>query len=234
VAAGDQGRLPVTPETAVGLPALMAVIRLISHAAGLVPLNVMRGDEDSERERARDTWQWKLLHKRPGPPPTTPFNFKADLAAQFTGRATPTSARSSRPPQPPDGRRVLELMPMNPGQVKPKRADNGSVVFTDSTGKAPVERGTDEIIHIRSFSLTGGLGACPRSRQARTFVSAGLQRQQFEERHLANGIAPSIALKFPQGMTEDQAKRWLDFIKQEHQGSGKAGKILGLVGGADS
>lgn len=236
VAAGDMGRGAVAPADAVGLPALMAVIRLIAHAAANVPLDVIRGDVDSQRERARDAWQWNLLHERPGPPPMTSANFRADLAAQFCGmgnayvrklkpaRVSPRLTRESP--------RVTELLPLDPGKVKPRRADTGAVVFTDSTGSQPVERGTDEIIQIRSFSMSGGLEGLSPITQARIFVTAALRRQQFEERHLANGIAPSVALTFPASMKEPQAKKWLDFIKQEHSGSGKAGKILGLVGGA--
>jgi phage portal protein BeeE len=45
---------------------VLSVIRLIAHAAALVPIHVVRG-EDELRSRARDTWQWRLLNKRPGP-----------------------------------------------------------------------------------------------------------------------------------------------------------------------
>lgn len=234
VAATDMGAT-IGLEQAVGLPAVLAVIRFISHAAALVPLNVIR--DGSIRERAEDTWQWNLLHKRPGPPPMTPFNFKADLAANFAGRGnayvrkfkpTTASPRLTR-----DTPRVTELMSLHAGQVKPKRLDNGSIAFVDSTGKTPVDRGTDQIIQMRSMSVTrDGLTGVSPITAARTFVSAGLKRHQFEERHLTNGIAPGGAISFPRGMTPDKAAEWLDLIDQKHKGSSKAGKLLGLADGA--
>src|SRR5207302_1463316 len=63
-------------DRAVGLPAVLAVIRLLSHAAGMVPLNVVRGQDGQLREKAFDSWQHDLLRKRPGPPPQIPFTFK--------------------------------------------------------------------------------------------------------------------------------------------------------------
>lgn len=234
VSATDMGAT-IGLERAVGLPAVLAVIRLISHAAAMVPLNVIR--DGSVRERAMDTWQWNLLHKRPGPPPMTPFNFKADLAANFTGRGNAYVRKfkpaTASPRLTRDTARVTELLSINAGQITPKRADNGSVLFKDSTGKVPVDRGTDEIIQMRSFAVSrDGLTGVSPITAARTFVSAGLKRHAFEERHLTNGIAPSAAIGFPRGVTVEQAGRWLDMIEQKHKGSSKAGKLLGMPDGA--
>jgi phage portal protein BeeE len=181
---------PTSLEQAVGLPAVLAVIRLLAHAAALVPMLVLRGEEDQRRTRANDTWQWNLLHKRPGPPPTTPFNFKADLAAQFSGRGN-AYIRKLKPTRVAPGRpRVIELLPLNAGQVKPKRQENGALMFDDSTGGRTVTRGTDEIIQVRSFALGDGLEGVSPITACRLLVSAGLKREQFEERHLTNGIFP--------------------------------------------
>jgi HK97 family phage portal protein len=238
IASSDMGAT-IGLEQAVGLPAVLAVIRFISHAVGLIPFNVVRDVDPSSQvaERAIETWQWSLLNRRPGPPPMTPFNFKADLAANFCGRGnayvrklkpTTYSPRLTR-----DTPRVTELLPLHAGSVKPTRATSGAVVFSDSTGQTPVDRGTDEIIQIRSFAVAkDGLTGISPITACRTFVSAGLKRNQFEDRHLTNGIAPGAAIGFPRGMTEEQAGRWLDMIEQKHKGSAKVGKLLGLPDGS--
>jgi HK97 family phage portal protein len=219
-------------ERAVGLPAVLAVIRLISHAAALVPLHVVRGD-DELRSRARDTWQWRLLNKHPGPPPATAFALKADIAANFAGRGN-AYVRKFKPGRVDPGRpRVIELMSLNAGKVKPRRSMTGDVVFDDNTGATPVPRGTDEIIHIRSFSLGDGLEGLAPITAARLLVSAGLKRAQFEERHLANGIFPGIGLKFPENVDEATAERWIKAIETRHQGSQKAGRTIAVGGGAE-
>jgi phage portal protein BeeE len=115
------------------------------------------------RTRATDTWQWRLLNKRPGAPPATAFALKADLAANFAGRGN-AYVRKLKPPREPGRPRVIELMSLNAGKVKPRARATGDVVFDDSTGgSGPVTRGTDEIIQIRSFSLGDGLEGSRRS-----------------------------------------------------------------------
>lgn len=235
LAAADHGGT-MGMENAVGLPAVLAVIRLISHAAAMVPLHVLRGNEDEIRERARETWQWALLNRAPGPPPSTPFAFKADIAANFAGRGQ-AFVRKLKPvnPQPRLTRetpRVTEMMALNSAQVVARRAPSGAVVFDDTSGPELVTRGTDEIIQIRSFSTRDGLNGVSPITAARTLIEAGLRRNQFEESHLRNGIRPSAALEYPPTVTPEQAREWIDFINAQHQGSGRAGKLFAAGGGA--
>src|SRR6266567_4141505 len=239
VAAQDMGA-SIGLEQAVGLPAVLAVIRFISHAVGLIPFTVVRDTDPTPAivERAIDTWQWQLINRRPGPPPTTPFNLKADLAANFSGRGNayirklkPTTLAPRLTRVTP---RVTELLSIHAGAITPKRADNGAVIYKDSSGKTPVDRGTDEIIQIRSFAVAkDGLSGVSPITACRTFVSAGLKRNEFEARHLTNGMFPGMAVNFPRGMTEEQAGRWLDFLESRHKGSAKAGKAIGVPEGAN-
>lgn len=225
-------------DTAVGLPAVLSVIRLLSHAAGMVPFRVVRGMEGELRQPAQGTWQHHLLYKRPGPPPTTPFNFKADLAAQFAGRGNayirklkPATARTRLSTgQTP---RVTELMVMDGGKITPRRSDSGSVVFDDGSGVKNIERGTDEVIHIRSFATSGGLEGVSPITACRTMIEAGLSRQDFERAHLRNGIFPGVGITFPTSVDQAQGERWLEFIEKQHKGPTRAGKTIIVGGGAE-
>lgn len=249
VSATDMGAT-LGPEQAIGAPAILSVIRFISQAVGLIPFNVLRDTDPSAniRERAVETWQWNLLNRRPAPPPVTPFNLKADIAANFCGfgnaylrKFKPTTVVPRFSGQTP---RVTELMSLHGGSVSVKRAGadgqqsapvpNGAIYFEDSTGTTNVARSTSDIIHIRSFSIDkDGLTGVSPITACRTFVSASLKRGQFDERHLTNGLFPGLAIEFPRGMSEEQAARWLDVIDQKHKGSGKAGKAIGYPNGAN-
>jgi HK97 family phage portal protein len=234
---GDTSFLfPVGLDQAVGLPAVMAVIRLLSHAAGLVPLLVLRGDESDVRERARDTWQWKLM-RRPGPPPMTRFHFKADLAAQFAGRGQVyvRKFQAGGPRRGEPGPRVTELLPSRADRITPKRR-NGEIVFDDFSGEGmlkPVTRTTDEIIHIRSFSLDGGLEGMSPITAARLAVTAGLRRQEFETMHMTNGIFPGLGFKWPANVDKEQAQTWIEDIEQRHKSTRNAGRMIFVGGGAE-
>lgn len=224
------------PEQAVGLPAVIAVIRLLAHSAALVPLIVVRSDENGIAQRATDTWQWRLLNRRPGPPPQTPFHFKADIAAQFSGRGNAYIRKyvASGTRVGEDGPRVTELAPLLAGRVKPRR-QAGAIVFDDSSDLSSGQQTvtTKEIIQIRSFAFEGqGLEGLAPITAARYAIEAGLRRQQFEARHLANGIFPGIGFQWPAGVTKEQADRWIEQIEAKHQGSFNAGKMIFVGGGA--
>ncbi len=230
LAATDMGA-SMGMERAVGLPAVLTVIRLIAHVVAMVPLKVVDDAAGGIVVPATDSWQWRLINRAPGLPPATPFSFKADLGANFTGRGQ-TFIRKGKVANPgPNRPRVVDLSVVT--QMTAKRANNGAIVFTDSSGPQPVDRGTDEIIQVRSFAGPDGLNGQSPITAARLMISAGLRRGEFEEAHLANGIFPGMALKYPATITEPQAKRWIDFIKAQHQGSSKAGKMIGIGGGAD-
>lgn len=225
-------------DKAVGLPAVLAVIRLLSHAAGMVPFRVVRGLDGELKQPASDAWQHRLLYKRPGPPPTTPFNFKADLAAQFAGRGNayvrklkPATARTRLTTgQTP---RVTELMVMDGAKITPRRTDVGAVVFDDGSGTKSIERGVDEVIHIRSFATGGGLEGVSPITACRTMIETGLSRQDFERAHLRNGIFPGVGITFPASVDEGQGQRWLKFIEKQHKGPPRAGKTIIIGGGAE-
>lgn len=221
-------------ERAVGLPAVLAVIRLISHTVAMVPLQVVSGREGEIVTLEDGTWQWRLLNRSPGMPPLTPFTFKADLAANFTGRGQAFIRKGKVPNQVRGRPRITDLEVLDSSKMVAKRAPNGGVVFTDTSSGRPVDRGTDEIIQVRSFAIgQDRLNGQSPITAARMLISAGLRRGQFEDSHLANGIFPGMALKYPATITEQQAKRWIDFLKSQHQGSLKAGKLVGVGGGAE-
>ncbi|WP_158276942.1 phage portal protein [Paraconexibacter algicola] len=218
-------------EDAVGLPALLAVIRLLAHSAGMVPIHVLR--DGDVREPARDTWQWARMTRRPGPAPLTPFALTADLAANFAGRGNAyvrLFLPDGRPA--PDRPTVLAMRSLDAGKVKPRISATGDVVFDDGTGENVVSRGTREVLQVRSFSLGDGLEGLSPITAARLMITGALDRQRLESSHLQNGYAPGFGVQFPPGVSKAQADEWLEATEAKHRGSSKAGKILAVGGGA--
>lgn len=229
-------------ESAVGVPAVLAVIRLIAHTTAMVPLPVVSGGRGDVLNREEGTWQWQLLNRAPGLPPATPFSFKADYAANFHGRGQ-AFIRKGKPANVSPGRpRIIDLEVLDSSLTLAKRASNGQVVFEDANGVTPVDRGTDEVIQVRSFAIGNnrvGIGSHDRLNgqspisACRNMVTAALSRGQFEAKHFENGIFPGMAAKFPAGVSLEQGQKWIEFLKAQHQGSAKAGKLVGIGGGAD-
>lgn len=222
-----------TLEGAVGLPAVLSIIRLLSHAMGQVDFHVVR-ERGKVVEEMRDSWQWKLLNRRPGPAPMTPFHLKADASANFAGRGEAYFRKIKPAQRRPDGPGVLELIVPSTALIKPRRSQ-GVLLYDDASLATGVPSTTADLIQARSFS-TGGInledrGVSPIT-QARTMVSAGLRRQVFEDAHLKNGIFPRFALNYPEKVTEEKARGWIRFLREQQEGVDRAGQIAGIGGGA--
>lgn len=211
----------ISIQQAVGLPALLATLLRLAQGVGMTPQKVYRGNAD-EREEARDSWQWRLLHDRPSSsmPPAT---FFGNLALQVAGagygcvRMWTTS-----------GGRVGELDVLDSTKVTPTTIA-GQLRFEDRTGGSPVIRDESEIIYVPSISLDGGsVGMSPIAVQ-RIAVQAALRRQAFEGKHYENDARPGIVLQGPEESTPAEVAEYVDLWDIAHQGN--PGKTAGIGGG---
>jgi HK97 family phage portal protein len=215
-------------EQAVGLPALLGAISRGAHALGMIPQLVYEGDAPNRR-RARGSWQWELLHRRPNQDPAgTPFAVRADLAAclMSDGNAYLRKLRS------PTRNRVVELLPLDPTKIDVVRR-GGQVVFLDrSEGGGPVVRTSSEIIHIRGFATRGALKGVSPITAARVAFMAGLKRQRFEERYYDNDARPGGVIEFPQNVSAEEGEDWLALWRSQHQGVERSHEPAVIGGGA--
>lgn len=218
------GAMGMSIGEAVGLPALLATLLRLGHGVGMAPQKVYRG-ASPQRQEARDSWQWRLLHDRPSPdmPPSTFFgNLAVQIAGAGYGCVRMYVASSGR---------VSELEVMDSCRVKPKRI-LGQLVFEDSTGGgAPVIRDASEVIYVPSLSLDGSaVGVSPLTLQ-RVAVQAALSRQAFEKSHYDNGARAGVVLQGPEDAGPTEVAEMVDVWNMAHQGAGNAGKTAAVGGG---
>lgn len=121
---------------------------------------------------------------------------------------------------------VAELLPLDPGCVKPKLADDWTVTyevrFKDGTKKTLTQ---DEIWHVRLFSLDGlnGLNPIAYARQA---IALGLSTEEHGSRLFTNGAVTSGALETEQGLTDEAFDRLKTQFSGEHIGVANAYKPM--------
>lgn len=211
---------------AVGVPALLGVLRLISGSVGMMPTIVYQ-QKGETRERARDSWQWELLHQRPSE--QTAAAFRSDLAMSLA-TAGDFFVRKLKVRAGTRDERVGQLIVLDPRQVRPYR-ENGFLYFEDQSEGTARRRTSTEIIHGRLGAYPGGLcGIAPIS-ELRLAVQAALSRMQFELSHYRNDARPGINITFPGGITVEQAREWLELWKVEHQGLQNVGQPSVMGGG---
>jgi len=221
-------------EKAVGLPALLGVLRLISGAAMMMPLIVYKGEE-LERTRAVGTWQWDLLHKRPYPGVANGASaFRADCFASLAanGKLYIRKLKGTQYVRGASNRTIVgALQVLDPRHVRPEMV-NGAMVFHDSTSGQTIDRGPDEVIYIRSFATPGNIEGVAPVTAARIAFETAINRQRFEQAYYKHDARPGIAFEFSDQTMPDDARQWLELYNQEHQGVENAWAPTVLGGGA--
>lgn len=211
-------------ERAVGLPALLAVLKRIAEGVGMMPQLVYEGEAPSRR-RAVDTWQWDLLHRRPSSE-ATPFPFRADVALSVAGHGYACVRKFKV------RGRVGELIPLDATKVKPRRV-GGRLVFEDSTDGQTVTRDQSEIIYVRGMAMNGSVAGVAPITAARTHFATGLKRQSFEGTYYDKSAEPRIVLSFPEQTTKDKALEWKQAWDVAHGGPENWHSTSVIGGGAE-
>jgi len=219
--------LPVSLESAYGLPAVAAAIRLVAETMGSLPLAVYQGFE-AEKRRATDSWQYGLLHDLPGMGDFTPFDFISDITAcvEAGGNAFVKKVKAAG--------QVIALLVIDPARVVVKR-EQGEKYFLIKNAEGREERYTAaDILHIRGFTLSGNdLGLSPIGVH-RTKLGAQMARDQFEGRFFGQGTNFGTAIEFPAGsrVTEDEQKNFLRRWIRNHSGVSNSHLPVLLTDGA--
>lgn len=128
---------------------------------------------------------------------------------------------------------VQELLPINPGSVKPKLNDDWTVSYEVTFKSGQTKTLTqDEIWHVRLFTLDGlnGLNPIAYARQA---IALGLSTEEHGSRLFTNGAVTTGVLKTEQTLTEEAFKRLKTQFHEEHAGVANTYKPMILEMGLD-
>jgi HK97 family phage portal protein len=215
------------PQDALQLPAVAACIHLIAETIGSLPCQVYRDRPDGGRERAVDSWQYRLLHEDGPNHETTPFDFLCDVAAciEASGNAYLEKLRVEQG--------QLQLVVVDPSRVRVRVASDGTKIFDVRTLDGRSEQlGTDRILHIRGFTIDGGptgLSPIATHRRALGLVAS---REEYELEFFRNGASPGGVLEIPGAISEDTANEIITRWRTAHQGAGRWHQPALLTNGA--
>lgn len=184
---------------ALALIPVFACVRLLAGSVAQCPLIVYRG-QGKDRQRARDSWQWKLLHERPNDEHAPDVFYETVTghenlwgnwyAEKVTGRK--------------GGRTVVgELWPVNPAKVKPGRDSRQRKVF-EVEGN-PRSFTADRIVHVPAFGYDGLRGLSPIA-QAREDLGVAVASQEYIARVFSNNAMLGGVIQLPDGKTLSQER----------------------------
>lgn len=213
-----------------GVPAVGAAIRVIAETIGMIPLVVYEGEPVSQ-EKARGSWQWKLLHDKPNTEDTA-FDLFQDVASSIESWGDAYVFKLKM-----QAGRVDQLIVLDPSRVRVRRNKANRKVFDVQLG-GPSDQQTETftsatILHIRGWSLTPGAdeGTSPIS-MYRNSLGAQLALHQFEGRFYRNNARPGGVIEIPGDVTRDKIEKAREIWEETHRGPENSNRLGVLAFGA--
>jgi len=189
----------VTAESAMGIAAVYAAVRLIAETLAYIPLPIYRRipNSDGDKIRARDHPLFDLLNHSPNPNQTA-MEFKEMMTGHVLMRG---NAYAEIVP----GRRgaVNELWPLHPARMQVFVNPDKSLLY-----KYQMRNGgtriyfANEIFHLRGLSTDGAVGLSPVSVHRETFGMAQAT-QDMGAKFFRNDAAPGGLLSTPDRLGTD-------------------------------
>ncbi|QSR35560.1 phage portal protein [Marinobacterium iners] len=215
----------VTAKTAMQLVTVFACIRVLSESVGMLPCKLMT-EQGNTRRAATSHPLYELLSLAPNNYMTAQEFWELVIAClglrgNFYAYKVVVMGK------------VKELLPIDPGAVKPKILDDWSIVYevTFRNGTKDVLT-QDEIWHVRTLTLDGLTGLNPVA-YARQAIALGLATEEHGARLFKNGAVTSGVLHTEQRLSDDAFKRLQKQFQEDHAGLTNAHKPMILEMGLD-
>jgi HK97 family phage portal protein len=230
------GRI-VNFESASGLPAVMAAIRLIADTAASLPLCVYTPAADGSLVRADQLPVANILAREPNEQQSAfqvwSFVFSSMLG---WGGAYLLKAKSQG--------RVVALYPIDPSRVTP-RVENGELVFyvrnvtnpgdqssRPLTGDGQKKLTSSDVLYVPGQLLNDPfIGVTPIAIH-RHAIGNALAQQEFAGRYYSNDGSPGGIISVPSQLTKEKREELREAFEARHRGTTAAHRVGVLTGGA--
>lgn len=133
------------------------------------------------------------------------------------------------------GGRTVALMPLRPEYMTIYKTLNGDIRYAYAKGLpsqgviAPQDFSSDEIIHIRGFTVDGLVGLSPIA-QARQTLGRAMATDQASGKVFLNGMSASGYIKYDKALSVEQ-RTAIQSVIDTYQGSNSTGKTMVLENG---
>jgi HK97 family phage portal protein len=215
----------VTPRTALGIPAVLRAVTLLSGAVAALPLKVYRKTEDG-REPATENQVYKLLHQAPNPL-ATPFIFKELIMNHLLLNGNFFAFIDWRHGKP------TALWPLDPAAVTVDQDKvTGAVTYRVNTTRGQQELAPEEVLHVIGITLDGVKGISPIT-LARESIGGAIAELKHGQSFFKNGANLSGVLQHPGHLGPEAAETLRQSWRDKYSGSGNAGKVAVLEEGME-
>jgi len=214
----------VSAKAAMKNTTVLRCVSLIAFSIGMLPLHLHRKDDNT---KADGHPLFRLLHRKPNAWQTS-FEFRSLMQqrALVDGNAYALIV--------PSGRKILQLVPLDPARVKPRQRTDWSLEYEYQHldgGKRVLSQ--DEVFHLRYGLSEDGINSLSLVRQAAEAIARAIQTEKAAARLFRNGMVVGGALKHP-GKLSEEAYHRLKESMAEREGAANAHKWLILEEGMET
>lgn len=218
----DSG-ISVTDERALKVSAVWACVQLISNAVAGLPLNIFR-DKESGREPLKSRhYLTDLLLIQPNSL-MKPRDFRLAMTVQM---ALYNNAYAEKVWL---GDRIVSLMPLRPGRMRPYIDESGDLTYHYNTDKGVKVFAQKSIFHLKGFGTDGIVGQ-ERNSFARESYGLAVSADTYAAKQYANGGRPGGVLMVDKFLTAEQREQVRSLYQGMSEGAYNSGKMWVLEGG---
>lgn len=220
-AASDSG-VSVTPDSALTYSAVYAAVRCIAESVSSLPLNYYERLPTGGKAHAKANPLHTLLHDEPNPEMTSYQWREASMAHLLLwGNSYSEIVRDL------DGN-VVELWPIDPTIVTPRRTDSGELYYDLNRGKTFITAAN--MLHIPGLSFDGVSGMSPIS-LARQSIGLSMAIEQFGAGYFGRGARPGGVLTFPGQLSPEARQNLRRSFEELHAGGANSHRVALLEAG---
>lgn len=195
----DSG-IKITPSNALQISTVFACIRVLAESVGMLPLNLMQKTDDNRRQKVTNGSLAGLLVNGPNDF-MTPQEFKELIITHLGLRGNHYSYIVGN-----EGREPLELLPLNPGSVKPDLDNDFNVTYEVTFASGVTETlPANKIFHVKLFSIDGLNGLNP-IQWARHTLGLAKTAEKHGSKLFKNAARPAGGFKTEKSLKADQVK----------------------------
>ena len=217
----DSG-VSVTPDTALTYSAVYAAVRCIAESVSSLPLNYYERLPGGGKAHAKANPLHHLLHDEPNPEMTSLQWREASMAHLLLhGNSYTEIVRDL------EGNAV-ELWPIDPTMVAPKRTDSGELYYELNRGKNFIT--ANNMLHIPGLSFDGISGVSPIT-LARHSHRHTMAIEQFGAGYFGRGARPGGVLTFPGQLSPEARQNLRRSFEELHAGGANSHRVALLEAG---
>jgi HK97 family phage portal protein len=220
-ASTDSG-VSVTPDTALTYSAVYAAVRCIAESVSSLPLNYYERLPGGGKAHAKANPLHTLLHDEPNPEMSSLQWREASMAHLLLhGNSYSEIVRDL------EGN-VVELWPIDPTMVTPRRTDSGELYYELNRGKSFITAGN--MLHIPGLSFDGisGISVIGLARQS---IGLSMAIESFGAGYFGRGARPGGVLTFPGQLSPEARQNLRRSFEELHAGGANSHRVALLEAG---